>query len=110
MGTLMTREQLNEQHASIIRRWTRTIADMGDHVPPRLLDELADVAGQHAEAPMKEAAAIALSTELPLPAGHPLTDDTGHPVRADGTVIPETPAATERRAARAATSRKTTTR
>jgi hypothetical protein len=44
----MTHEQLGRQHSTIIRKWARSIADMGTTVPPGLLADLASVADEHA--------------------------------------------------------------
>ena len=43
----MTRDQLDQQNSAVIRKWARTIADMGGTVPRGLLDDLATVAGHH---------------------------------------------------------------
>lgn len=44
----MTREQMDEMHGLVIRKWARHIADMTDAVPRGLLDDLAVVANHQA--------------------------------------------------------------
>lgn len=51
----MTREQLDQANAAVIRKWGRTIADMSSTVPGALLDDLAGVAEQHATETVGEA-------------------------------------------------------
>lgn len=84
----MTRDELDARYTFVIRKWGRTIADMGETVPRGLLDDLALIAGHHAITSAAE------SVERPA------ADDLGRPVRPDGAVIPETAGAVERRAAR----------
>lgn len=97
----MNRTELAARHAEIIRRHFRELEDRPGRVPPRLLDDLADVADEHAIDENLAAVNRALAAR-----GVPLTDDTGHPVRPDGSVIEETSQAAERRAARTGRTRK----
>ena len=82
----MTREQLDELHRAAVTRNVRAIVDQPGHIPQRLLDDLAAIADAHAVDEKRITV--------------PLTDDSGHPLRHDGTQIPESPAAARRRTAR----------
>ncbi len=80
----MSPEQLAARHTAAIQRHWRTLVDSGGKASAQLLFDLEAIAETHARSA----------------AGTPLTDDHGHPVRADGSVIPETPEAVEAREAR----------
>ena len=91
-GDTVNHEQLADAHRDAVLRNMRTMEDRPGHVPQRLLDELAGIADRHAIEENAAAVDRVLAARL--------TDDTGHPVQPDGTVIPESPKAAERRAAR----------
>ena len=82
----MDRAQLDELNRAAIIRSVRAIVDRPGRIPQRLLDDLAAIADAHAVDEKRITV--------------PLTDDSGHPVRHDGTQIPASPAAARRRAAR----------
>lgn len=99
-GDTVTPELMAELHANAVRRAVPAMIDRPGYVPQLLLDQLRDIANQHA---VDEGAAAvdrvleARTTGAPIVA---LTDDVGQPVRPDGTVVPESPRAAARRAAR----------
>ena len=85
-GGNVTHEELAEAHRAAITRNVRAIVDRPGRIPQRLLDDLAAIADAHAVDEKRITV--------------PLTDDSGHPLRHDGTQLPPSPKAAARRAAR----------
>ena len=67
-GGQVTREQLDQANADAVRRNMRTMEDRPGHVPQRLLDDLADIAGRHAAEENADRVIAAQSTRGDPPA------------------------------------------
>lgn len=68
LGRQLNREQLAEQHRTAILRSVRAMEDRPGHVPQRLLDDLADIAGRHAAEENADRVIAAQSTRGDPPA------------------------------------------
>ena len=67
-GGQVTREQLDQANADAVRRNMRTMEDRPGHVPQRLLDDLAAIAGQLAAGENADRMIAASSTRGDSPA------------------------------------------
>ena len=67
-GDNVNHEQLAEQHRTAILRSVRAMEDRPGHVPQRLLDDLADIAGRHAAEENADRVIAAQSTRGDPPA------------------------------------------